>query len=294
MTIVIDGKEFARKLTETIANEVAQLKENYHITPGLAVIQMGEDPASSVYVRNKISKTKEVGMNSFEFMMPENTQQRNLITKIESLNNDPKVHGILIQLPLPAHIDEKLILNTINPAKDIDGFHVVNVGKLVTGQDGFVPCTPLGCMMLIKSIRADLTGLKAVIIGRSNIVGKPMASLLLNENCTVTIVHSRSLDLQLECQQADILVVAVGKPKFINADWIKKDAIVIDVGINRITGEDGKNKLIGDVDFTSASTVASAITPVPGGVGPMTIACLLKNTVKAALQTRQSTGFIKT
>ena len=285
---IIDGKAIAASQRAIIAKQVAFLKQKHKLTPGLAVILVGEDPASHVYVKNKTVQVGEAGMNSFQFTLPVDTPQKNLIAKIESLNNDPKVHGILVQLPLPAHIDEKAIINTISPAKDVDGFHIQNVGKLVTGQkDALVPCTPIGCVILIKSILGDnLSGLKAVVIGRSNIVGKPMAHLLLQENCTVTMAHSKTKNLDKECLQADIIVAAVGIPELVKGSWIKTGAVVIDVGMNRQSGKDGKTKLLGDVAFDEAMKVAKAVTPVPGGVGPMTIACLLKNTVKAACEQR--------
>lgn len=284
---LIDGKAFAEKLRKKIAAQVDILKAKHHLTPGLAVVLVGNDPASQVYVRNKGKQTKEVGMNSFEYVLPEETTQKQLIAKVELLNKDSKVHGILVQLPLPKHIDENAIINTISPEKDVDGFHPVNVGKLATGQsDAMVSCTPLGCIMLIKDVLGnDLSGKKALVIGRSNIVGKPVANLLVQQNATVTIAHSRTKDLKAECQQADIIVAAVGKPELVKGDWIKPGAVVIDVGINRIT-KDGSTKLVGDVEFSSASQTASAITPVPGGVGPMTIACLLSNTLKATCHQR--------
>lgn len=284
---IIDGKAFAAELRKKIAEQIAALKEKHHFTPGLAVILVGEDPASQVYVKNKGLQVSEAGMNSFQFTLPVDTTQKMLISKIENLNNDPKVHGILVQLPLPAHIDEKAVINAINPAKDVDGFHIQNVGKLVIGQrDALIPCTPIGCVMLIKSVLGDLTGLKAVVIGRSNIVGKPVAHLLLQESCTVTITHSKTKDLAVECRQADIIVAAVGIPELVKGSWVKPGAVVIDVGINRVTLADGKSKLLGDVAFDEVVQVAKAVTPVPGGVGPMTIACLLKNTLKAACDQR--------
>ncbi len=252
--------------------------------PGLAVVLVGEDPASEIYVRNKGKMTVEAGMKSLEHKLPAETTQKQLLTLIEGLNGDDAVNGILVQLPLPDHIDEQAVLAKIDPMKDVDGFHVINAGKLATGADGLVPCTPLGCVMLIKDqMGDDLSGKRAVVVGRSNIVGKPMAALLLRENCTVTIAHSRTQDLEEECRRADILVAAVGRSQMVKGSWIKNGAVVIDVGMNRLPpDEDGKSKLCGDVDYDDALKVASAVTPVPGGVGPMTIACLLQNTVTAA------------
>ncbi|MGK0440937.1 MAG: methylenetetrahydrofolate dehydrogenase (NADP+)/methenyltetrahydrofolate cyclohydrolase [Pseudohongiellaceae bacterium] len=280
----IDGKQLAADLRVSLAQEVKQLQEESGITPGLTVVLVGEDPASQVYVRNKVKQTKEVGMISNEFRMPEDATQEALLAKLDGLNNDPAVHGILVQLPLPKHIDENLIIETIVPEKDVDGFHAMNSGRLMNGEEGgLVPCTPQGCIMLAKKhLGNDLSGMHAVVIGRSNIVGKPVAMLLLQESCTVTIAHSRTKDLPALCREADILVAAVGRPEMVKGDWIKPGATVIDVGINRIDGENGKSKLVGDVDFSEAEKVAGAITPVPGGVGPMTIACLLKNTIEAA------------
>jgi methylenetetrahydrofolate dehydrogenase (NADP+)/methenyltetrahydrofolate cyclohydrolase len=280
----IDGKAVAQELRQSLAIEVKQLQDECGITPGLTVILVGEDPASQVYVRNKVRQTQEVGMISNEIRMPADTSQDALLAELDKLNNDPAVHGILVQLPLPKHIDETLIIDTILPEKDVDGFHPMNSGRLANGDDAaLVPCTPQGCVILAKKHLGDnLSGKHAVIIGRSNIVGKPVALLLLQENCTVTIAHSRTQDLQALCATADILVAAVGRPEMVKGDWIKPGATVIDVGINRIATEDGKGRLVGDVDFADAEPVAGAITPVPGGVGPMTIACLLKNTVEAA------------
>ncbi|WP_417843675.1 bifunctional methylenetetrahydrofolate dehydrogenase/methenyltetrahydrofolate cyclohydrolase FolD [Thalassospira sp.] len=279
---IIDGKAFATKLRGDIASEVAKLKADHGIVPGLAVVLVGEDPASQVYVRNKGKQTLECGMNSYEHKLPAATSQEDLLAIITQLNNDPNVHGILCQLPVPKHIDENAVLAAIDPAKDVDGFHIINAGALATGGDGIAPCTPYGCLMLLKDTLGDLSGKRAVVVGRSNIVGKPMAQLLLKENCTVTIAHSRTRDLADEVRRADIVIAAVGRPNMITGDWIAKGATVIDVGINRIEGENGKMKLVGDVDFASAVEVAGAITPVPGGVGPMTIACLLNNTLIAA------------
>ncbi len=277
---VIDGKEFAANVRAQVQVQVAKLREEHGIKPGLAVVLVGEDPASQVYVRNKHASTVEVGMASFEHRLPADTGEADLLALVESLNADPKVHGILVQLPLPAHLNSDLIINTIDPAKDVDGFHISNVGLLGTGQKSMVPCTPLGCLMMLRDHHGKLAGLNAVVVGRSNIVGKPMAQLLLGDSCTVTIAHSRTKDLQAVCRGADILVAAVGRPEMITGDFVKPGATVIDVGINRIE-RDGKAKLVGDVHYASAAAVAGAITPVPGGVGPMTIACLLANTLTA-------------
>lgn len=282
-TKLIDGKAFAEKLRSDIAQRVAKLKADKGITPGLAVILVGNNPASEVYVRNKAKQTKEVGMNSYEFTLPENTSEADLLAKVNELNNDKNVHGILVQLPLPKHINEESVINAISPAKDADGFHVINAGKLATGQEGLVPCTPLGCLMMLKDHFGDLSGKHAVIIGRSNIVGKPMAALLLKESCTVTIAHSKTVDLPAMVKSADIVVAAVGKPEIVKGSWIKNGAVVIDVGINRLTLDGGKSKLVGDVATSECMGIASAITPVPGGVGPMTIACLLENTYRACV-----------
>ena len=282
MSELIDGKAFAARLRQTVAEQVELIKSKHGITPGLAVVLVGEDPASQVYVRNKGKQTREVGMNSLEFKMAETTTQGELLELIEKLNSDDSVHGILVQLPLPKQIDAEAVINAIEPDKDVDGFHISNVGRLAIGADGIVPCTPLGSLMMLKDQLGDLSGLRAIIVGRSNIVGKPMASLLLQENCTVTIAHSRTKDLPEECRRADIVVAAVGRPEMIKGDWIKPGATVIDVGINRIETENGKSKLVGDVEFTTAKEIAGAITPVPGGVGPMTIACLLHNTLQQA------------
>jgi methylenetetrahydrofolate dehydrogenase (NADP+)/methenyltetrahydrofolate cyclohydrolase len=278
---IIDGKAFAEDLRKKIAAEVAAMKQAHGLTPGLAVVLVGEDPASKVYVGSKAKQTKEVGMNSFEHRLPATTGQAELLALIERLNRDPSVNGILVQLPLPKQIDPQAVIDAIDPDKDVDGFHVVNAGRLATGGAGLVPCTPLGSMMLIKSRLGSLEGKRAVVVGRSNIVGKPMALLLLNESCTVTIAHSKTRDLPGECARADILVAAVGRPQMIRGDWIKPGAVVIDVGINRIEGPDGKGRLVGDVNYEEAFPKAGAITPVPGGVGPMTIACLLQNTLTA-------------
>ena len=281
MSTVIDGKAAAAELRQSLTKEVADLKNDHGLVPGLAVVLVGEDPASQVYVRNKAKQTLEVGMQSFEHRLPADTAQSTLLDLIERLNKDSKVHGILVQLPLPAHIDEPTVINAVTHDKDVDGFHLINVGRLNTDGEGVVPCTPLGCLMMLESTLGDLSGLNAVIVGRSNIVGKPMAALLLQANCTVTIAHSRTKDLQGLCQSADILVAAVGRAQMIPGSWVKPGATVIDVGINRIEHE-GNTRLVGDVDYESASAVAGAITPVPGGVGPMTIACLLHNTIQQA------------
>ncbi len=282
----IDGKAFAAGLRGRVAAAVEQLKAEHGLTPGLAVVLVGHNPASEVYVRNKAKQTAETGMASFKHELPETTSQAELLALVEQLNGDPAVHGILVQLPLPSQIDGEAVINAIAPAKDVDGFHVINAGRLSVGATGdsapMVPCTPLGSLMLLKDTLGDLTGLNAVVVGRSNIVGKPMAQLLLQQNCTVTIAHSRTDNLPAVCRGADILVAAVGRPEMIKGDWIKPGATVIDVGINRIETGEGKTRLVGDVATEEARRVAGAITPVPGGVGPMTIACLLANTVTAA------------
>ncbi len=278
---IIDGKAFAARVRGVVAAHVARLKEENGITPGLAVVLVGEDPASEVYVRSKGKQTVEAGMNSYEHKLPAQTSEAELLAVIARLNADPAVHGILVQLPLPKHLDADLVINAIDPAKDVDGFHISNVGLLGTGQKSMVPCTPLGCLMMLRDHHGALAGLEAVVVGRSNIVGKPMAQLLLGDSCTVTIAHSRTKDLGEVCRRADILVAAVGRPEMIPGDWVKPGATVIDVGINRIE-RNGKTRLVGDVDFESCAKVAGAITPVPGGVGPMTIACLLANTLTAA------------
>ena len=283
---LIDGKAIAEKLRRDVAAAVARLTREHGLIPGLAVVLVGDDPASRVYVRNKARQTVEAGMRSFEHVLPAETSEADLLALIGRLNAEPEVHGILVQLPLPKHIDAKQIITAIDPAKDVDGFHPMNAGRLAIGQAALVPCTPLGAMLLIKTVAPELAGLEAVVIGRSNIVGKPVAQLLLAENCTVTIAHSRTRDLPAVARRGDILVAAVGRPEFVRGDWIKPGAIVIDVGINRIAASDGKGRLVGDVAFAEAREVASAITPVPGGVGPMTIACLLRNTVVAAAAAR--------
>jgi methylenetetrahydrofolate dehydrogenase (NADP+)/methenyltetrahydrofolate cyclohydrolase len=280
---IIDGKAFAAGLRERIAVETAKLTAEHGIVPGLAAVLVGEDPASQVYVRNKNKQTVEAGMRSLGETLPADTTQADLLAAIDKLNADPAVHGILVQLPLPDQIDPNSVIDAIDPAKDVDGFHLRNVGLLATGRGGMVPCTPLGCRMLLEDRLGDLTGMNAVVVGRSNIVGKPMAQLLLDANCTVTIAHSRTRDLPGVCREADILVAAVGRPQMIGGDWIKPGATVIDVGINRVPAEEeGKMRLVGDVEFDEAVKHAGAITPVPGGVGPMTIACLLRNTLVAA------------
>jgi methylenetetrahydrofolate dehydrogenase (NADP+)/methenyltetrahydrofolate cyclohydrolase len=281
---IIDGKKIAEDLHRWLTSGVTKLSAK-GIKPGLAVVLVGEDAASQVYVRNKNRRTVEVGMNSFHHALPASTSEIELLALLHQLNQSPDVDGILVQLPLPRHVDAQKIIAAIDPAKDVDGFHAVNAGRLMTGAPGFVPCTPLGCLFLIQSVRTDLSGLDAVVLGRSNIVGKPMAQLLMRENCTVTVAHSRSRDIEQVCRRADILVAAVGQPEIVKADWIKSGAIVIDVGINRVISE-GKPRLVGDVAFDEASSIAGAITPVPGGVGPMTIACLLRNTVEAACMRR--------
>ena len=289
MTTLIDGKAFAADLRAAVGSQVAALIAGPGVTPGLAVVLVGEDPASQVYVRNKHRQTLEAGMNSFEHRLPADSSQQTLLDLVAELNADDAVDGILVQLPLPAQINAQAVLDAIDPAKDVDGFHVVNAGRLATGGDALVPCTPLGCLLLLRHFVGELSGLRAVIVGRSNIVGKPMAQLLLAENCTTTIAHSRTRDLAAECRQADILIAAVGRPEMIRGDWIKPGATVIDVGINRIDAADrgiGKSRLVGDVAFAEAAPIAAAITPVPGGVGPMTIACLLRNTVTAACRRR--------
>ena len=281
---LIDGKAFAAQVRGQVAEYVARLKQDHGIVPGLAVVLVGEDPASQVYVRSKGKQTVEVGMTSFEHKLDASVSEGELIAVIDQLNADPAVHGILVQLPLPKHLNEELVIGRVDPAKDVDGFHISNVGLLGTGQKSMVPCTPLGCLMMLRDHFGSLSGCEAVVIGRSNIVGKPMAQLLLGDSCTVTIAHSRTKDLPEVVRRADIVVAAVGRPEMVPGDWIKPGAVVIDVGINRIAAPEkgeGKMKLVGDVDFASCAEVAGAITPVPGGVGPMTIACLLANTLTA-------------
>ena len=287
---IIDGKAFAKGLRETVAGEVGRLAAAHGLKPGLAVVLVGDDPASAVYVRNKGEQTREAGMQSVEHRLPADTPEADVLALVGKLNADPAINGILVQLPLPKQIDEQKVLATIDPDKDVDGFHVINVGRLWTGGDALVPCTPYGCLMLLKDRLGDLSGKRVVVVGRSNIVGKPMAALLLAESCTVTIAHSRTKDLAQRCREADIVVAAVGRAEMIKGDWIQPGATVIDVGINRVAApekglkDDGtpKTKLVGDVDFEGAKANAGAITPVPGGVGPMTIACLLRNTLVAA------------
>ena len=281
-TRIIDGKAFAAGVRMKVAARVDALKTRHGIEPGLAVVLVGENPASEVYVRNKARQTRAAGMQSFEHRLPVTTSQDDLLALVRRLNDDPRVSGILVQLPLPEQIGADAVIATIDPAKDVDGFHTTNAGLLAVGGDAMVPCTPLGCLMLLKDRLGDLSGARALVLGRSNIVGKPMAQLLIRESCTVTVAHSRTRDLGEECRRADILVAAVGRPRMVPGDWIRPGAVVVDVGINRIDAGDGKTRLVGDVDFESALAVAGGITPVPGGVGPMTIACLLHNTVLAA------------
>jgi len=279
---IIDGKEASARLKTGVTAAVAELKRKHGITPGLATVLVGDDPASQVYVRNKQKTATEAGMNSFQHDLPAETSEADLLALVKKLNADPAVHGILVQLPMPKHIDSFKVITTTSPAKDVDGLHPESAGRLVAGGDALVACTPMGCVMLAKDVLGDLSGKHAVVVGRSNLVGKPVAHLLLNENCTVTIAHSRTKDLAAVCRTADILVAAVGKPEMIRGDWIKPGATVIDVGINRVPAAEGKTKLVGDVNYAEAVQVAGAITPVPGGVGPMTIACLMVNTLKAA------------
>lgn len=284
MTINIDGKAFAAHLTTKLAEHVTRLKAEHQLTPGLAVVLVGHDPASEVYVRNKHKQTVQAGMNSFEHKLPADVSESTLLNLLDQLNRDPAVHGILVQLPLPKHIDEQKVLAAIDPDKDVDGFHVVNAGRLFTGQDSLVPCTPYGCLLLLQDYFGPqgLRGKNAVVVGRSNIVGKPMAQLLLGADCTVTIAHSKTKDLPALCRSADILVAAIGRPEFVKGDWVSAQAVVIDVGINRLSLPDGKTKLVGDCAYQEMFGKVAAITPVPGGVGPMTIACLLRNTIVAA------------
>ncbi|MCZ7642849.1 MAG: bifunctional methylenetetrahydrofolate dehydrogenase/methenyltetrahydrofolate cyclohydrolase FolD [Pseudorhodoplanes sp.] len=279
---IIDGKAIAQDLRAKIAGAAAALTQKTGIVPGLAVVLVGSDPASEVYVRTKSKAVVDAGMRSFDHKLPADTPETELIALVERLNADPAVHGILVQLPLPPQIDAARVLNTIDPGKDVDGFHPVNAGRLATGLPALVPCTPLGCVRLAKAVHPALAGMEAVVIGRSNIVGKPLAQLLLGENCTVTVAHSKTRDLPAVCRRADLLFAAVGRAEMVRGDWIRPGATVIDVGINRVPGEAGKTRLVGDVAFVEASAVAGAITPVPGGVGPMTIACVILNTLRAA------------
>ena len=285
--ILIDGKAFAERLVSSVGVAAEELSKTHSFKPGLAVVLVGENPASEVYVKNKVRQTNNSGMVSIEHRLPEETSEEDLLSLVKDLNEDEKIDGILVQLPLPDHINENSIINSISPSKDVDGFSIPNVGLLSTSGKGLIPCTPLGCLLLLKDQLGDLTGKNAVIIGRSNIVGKPMAQLLIKESCTVTIAHSKTKNLESVCRNADILVAAVGRSHFVKDDWVKDGAVVIDVGINRLPPEgDKKGRLVGDVDFENVSKIASAITPVPGGVGPMTIACLLRNTVTAACKRR--------
>ena len=285
MSNVIDGKQFADDLCEKLKAEVATLQQQHNLSPCIAVVLVGEDPASQVYVRNKVRRCEQLGIKSIEHRLSPETSESDLLALIDELNNDSAIHGILVQLPVPDQINDKAVLAAISPKKDVDGFHIENVGAMAVGENQMVPCTPLGSLMMLQDRLGDLSGKHAVVIGRSNIVGKPMATLLLQQSCTVTIVHSRTVDIQSICRQADILVAAVGIPNFVKADWVKEGAVIIDVGINRIE-VDGKSRLVGDVDFDDVQSKVSAITPVPGGVGPMTIACLMYNTVAAAKMQR--------
>jgi methylenetetrahydrofolate dehydrogenase (NADP+)/methenyltetrahydrofolate cyclohydrolase len=279
---IIDGKAIAAELRVKVAAEVNRLSVQHGVTPGLAVVLAGNNPASESYVGSKAKATKDAGMGSFDYRLPDSVSQAELMALVQKLNADPAVHGILVQLPLPPQIDDQQVLNAIDPAKDVDGFHPVNAGRLASGLPALLPCTPLGCILLAKTVHPSLAGLEAVVIGRSNIVGKPVTQLLLAEDATVTITHSKTNDLPAMCRRADLLIAAIGQPEMVRGDWIKPGATVIDVGINRVPGQNGKSKLVGDVNFAEASQVAGAITPVPGGVGPMTIACLMVNTVRAA------------
>jgi len=283
---IIDGKKIAADVRAEVAAEVARLMKDHSIKPGLAVVLVGEDPASKVYVANKAKQTVEVGMNSWEHRLPAETSEADLLALVEKLNNDPACHGILVQLPLPKHINSEKVLNSLNPDKDVDGFHPVNVGRLWVGERALVPCTPTGSVILAKSVRPSLSGLDAVVIGRSNIVGKPVAALLLRENCTVTVAHSRTKNIEDIVKCADLVIAAVGIPEMVKGSWIRPGATVIDVGINRVPAENGKTKLVGDVAYEECAKVAGAITPVPGGVGQMTVACLLVNTLRAACAIR--------
>jgi len=279
---IIDGKAFAEALRARVGAQVAALKAAHGLTPGLTVVLVGDNPASQVYVRNKGRAADAAGIASDEVRLPAGASEAEVLAVVRRLSADPAVHGILVQLPLPGHVDEAKVIDAIDPAKDVDGFHVANTGRLWLGLEAMVPCTPLGCLMLLKARAPDLKGQRALVVGRSNIVGKPMANLLLREHCTVTIAHSRTRDLAEECRRADILIAAVGRPRMIQGDWIKPGATVLDVGINRVDAGEGKTRLVGDVDYEGALEVAGAITPVPGGVGPMTIACLMANTLAAA------------
>jgi methylenetetrahydrofolate dehydrogenase (NADP+)/methenyltetrahydrofolate cyclohydrolase len=290
--IVIDGKAFAEQVRSGVSRAVAELKDDYGVTPGLAVVLVGDDPASAVYVRNKGEQANAVGMHSVTHRLPAQTSQADLLDLVRQLNSDPSIHGILVQMPLPKGLDADAVIAAIDPAKDVDGLHPLNAGRLSAGLPGLVPCTPVGCMMLLRDQLGDLSGRHAVMVGRSNLMGKPMAQLLLAANCTVTVAHSHTRDLAGVCRLADILVVAVGQPEMVKADWIKPGATVLDVGMNRVPSRDpdkaaaGKTRLVGDVDLAQASTVAGRITPVPGGIGPMTIACLLRNAVQACADSR--------
>jgi methylenetetrahydrofolate dehydrogenase (NADP+)/methenyltetrahydrofolate cyclohydrolase len=279
---IIDGKQIAANVRAEVAAEVARLQKEHGLKPGLAVVLVGENPASKVYVANKAKQTVEVGMNSWEHRLPAETSEADVLALVNKLNNDPACHGILVQLPLPKHINSEKVLNSINPDKDVDGFHPVNVGRLWVGERSLVPCTPTGSVILAKTVRPSLSGLDAVVIGRSNIVGKPVAALLLREHCTVTIAHSRTKNIEDVVKRADLVIAAVGIPEMVKGSWIKPGATIIDVGINRVPSENGKTKLVGDVAYDECAKVAGAITPVPGGVGPMTIACLLRNAAQAA------------
>ena len=279
---IIDGKAMAAELRAGLKLKIADLKAEHGLVPGLAVVRVGDNPASAIYVRNKGKAAEEAGMVSRDLTLPDTTSQDALLAEVARLNGDPELHGILVQLPLPDQIDPAAVIDAIDPAKDVDGFHVINAGRLAKGQPGLVPCTPLGCLIMLKHVLGDLKGQRALVVGRSNIVGKPIAQLLLAEHCTVTIAHSRTRDLAGECQGADILIAAIGRPEMVRGEWIKPGATVIDVGINRLDAGGGKTKLVGDVAFDEAVKIAGAITPVPGGVGPMTIACLLQNTYLAA------------
>ncbi len=285
--LIIDGKSIAHRLRLEVAADVAHLQRARGVVPGLAVVLVGEDPASQVYVRTKMKATRDAGMISLEHKLPADTPEASLLTLLAELNGRADVHGILVQLPLPSHIDTRRVIEAVDPAKDVDGFHPINIGRLASGACTLAPCTPAGCVILAKSVRSDLTGLEAVVIGRSNIVGKPVAQLLLNENCTVTVAHSRTRDLPSIVRRADLVVAAVGRAEMVRGDWIKPGATVLDVGIQRVPAADGRSRLLGDVAFKEVVHVAGALTPVPGGVGPMTVACLLKNTLRAAWASSQ-------